>query len=117
MAAPWTFSIDQTQLPEREVRLQLTDINDVADAIRRLAVRGAPAIGVAAAIGLALDASAHTKLDSQDFLKRLDESVALLHATRPTAVNLSWALARMRSCAHANAHVSAGEIDRVQAVR
>jgi methylthioribose-1-phosphate isomerase len=92
------------------VRLQLTDINDVADAIRRLAVRGAPAIGVAAAIGLALDASAHTKLDSQDFLKRLDESVALLHATRPTAVNLSWALERMRSCAHAYAHVSAGEI-------
>ena len=95
--------IDQTRLPEREVRLQLADVDGVADAIRRLAVRGAPAIGIAAAMGLALDAAAHTKLDKESFLQRLEQSAALLRNTRPTAVNLSWALQRMRSCAQAHA--------------
>jgi methylthioribose-1-phosphate isomerase len=96
--------IDQTQLPEREVRLQLADVDSVADAIRRLAVRGAPAIGIAAAMGLALDAAAHTKLDQESFLQRLQQSLAVLRNTRPTAVNLSWALERMRSCAQTHAH-------------
>ena len=66
--------IDQTRLPEREVRLQLADVDGVADAIRRLAVRGAPAIGIAAAMGLALDAAAHTKLDKESFLQRLEQN-------------------------------------------
>ncbi len=92
--------IDQTQLPEREVRVQLSDVDAVADAIRRLAVRGAPAIGIAAAMGLALDAAAHTKLGQEAFLQRLEQSAALLRGTRPTAVNLFWALERMRTCAH-----------------
>jgi methylthioribose-1-phosphate isomerase len=96
--------LDQTELPGREVRLWLTNANAVADAIRRLAVRGAPAIGIAAAMGLALDAAAHTKLDKPAFLQRLDQTIALLRSTRPTAVNLFWALERMRSCAHAHAH-------------
>ena len=92
--------IDQTQLPEREVRLQLADVDAVADAIRRLAVRGAPAIGIAAALGLALDAAAHTKLDKENFLQRVEQSAALLRNTRPTAVNLFWAVERMRQRAH-----------------
>jgi methylthioribose-1-phosphate isomerase len=93
--------LDQTQLPEREVRLELSDVDDVADAIRRLAVRGAPAIGVAAAMGVALDAAAHTKLAKHDFLHRIDQTTQLLRTTRPTAVNLFWALERMSAHAHA----------------
>jgi methylthioribose-1-phosphate isomerase len=99
--------LDQTLLPEREVRVQLHTIDDVADAIRRLAVRGAPAIGIAAAMGLALDAAAHTKLDKDAFMHRLDESAARLRSTRPTAVNLFWALERMRAYAHAQAQAHA----------
>lgn len=90
--------LDQTQLPGHEVRLRLEHIDDVADAIRRLAVRGAPAIGIAAAMGLALDLASHTKLSATEFRRRVDESISLLLDTRPTAVNLSWALERMRAC-------------------
>ena len=98
--------LDQTQLPEREVRLQLTTADDVAAAIRRLAVRGAPAIGIAAAMGVALDAAAHTKLAKPEFLERLGHTIEMLRATRPTAVNLFWALERMgaRARALADAH-------------
>ena len=72
--------LDQTLLPEREVWLHCRQPEDVAEAIRRLSVRGAPAIGVAAAYGLVLGA--------RDF----DAAWELLAATRPTAVNLRWAL-------------------------
>src|SRR5688572_33227832 len=88
--------LDQTLLPGREVRIHLQNIDDVADAIRRLAVRGAPAIGIAAAMGLAVDAARHSKLDKDTFLRRIEESAALLRSTRPTAVNLFWALERMQ---------------------
>jgi methylthioribose-1-phosphate isomerase len=95
--------LDQTLLPEREVRLQLESIDAVGDAIRRLAVRGAPAIGIAAAMGIAVDAAAHTKLDKAAFMRRLEQSVGLLRSTRPTAVNLFWALERMQRYAQAHA--------------
>ena len=87
--------LDQTQLPQREVRLYLENVDAVADAIRRLAVRGAPAIGIAAAMGVALDAAAHTKVAKTDFLERITQTILLLRSTRPTAVNLFWALERM----------------------
>src|SRR5688500_9077389 len=64
--------LDQTLLPEREVRIELRSVDEVGDAISRLAVRGAPAIGIAAAMGIALDAAAHTKLDKDKFMRRLD---------------------------------------------
>jgi methylthioribose-1-phosphate isomerase len=102
--------IDQTRLPEQDVRLLLGGIDEVADAIRRLAVRGAPAIGIAAAMGLALDAAAHTSLSKDDFLARLEHSILLLRSTRPTAVNLFWALERMDNCAREHADKSVGEI-------
>jgi methylthioribose-1-phosphate isomerase len=79
--------IDQTRLPAEEVWLRCERPEQVADAIRRLAVRGAPAIGVAAAYGLALG----LRESSGD---RLDEVYDLLALTRPTAVNLRWALDR-----------------------
>ncbi|HEX8854992.1 MAG TPA: S-methyl-5-thioribose-1-phosphate isomerase [Thermoleophilaceae bacterium] len=82
--------IDQTRLPTEEVWLRCERPEEVADAIRRLAVRGAPAIGVAAAYGLALGARDGAP-------ERVDEVHELLAATRPTAVNLRWALDRAQS--------------------
>jgi methylthioribose-1-phosphate isomerase len=78
--------LDQTRLPSEEVWLRCTSAEDVAGAIRRLAVRGAPAIGVAAAYGVVLGAR---RGDDLGFVTEL------LRSTRPTAVNLGWALDRM----------------------
>jgi methylthioribose-1-phosphate isomerase len=86
--------LDQTLLPEREVWVRCARPEEVADAIRRLAVRGAPAIGVAAAYGLALGMSAVR--EPAQLARRFGEVSALLGATRPTAVNLRWALERGR---------------------
>jgi methylthioribose-1-phosphate isomerase len=80
--------LDQRRLPDEEVELRCTSAAEVADAIRTLAVRGAPAIGVAAAYGYAL-AAAH----GED----LEAAYEVLAQARPTAVNLVWALERMRS--------------------
>jgi methylthioribose-1-phosphate isomerase len=79
--------LDQRRLPDDEVELRLGSAADVADAIRTLAIRGAPAIGVAAAYGFALAAKLGENLDSA-----YDELVS----ARPTAVNLRWALDEMR---------------------
>jgi methylthioribose-1-phosphate isomerase len=80
--------LDQRRLPDEEIELECRSAADVAEAIRALAIRGAPAIGLAAAYGYALAASL-----GED----LDDAHRLLASTRPTAVNLAWALARMRS--------------------
>lgn len=88
--------LDQTRLPEEEAWLRCTDVEQVAEAIRRLAVRGAPAIGIAAAYGLAL---ACREAESGDVGRRVDAAAELLAATRPTAVNLRWALERGRRLA------------------
>src|SRR3954468_11076710 len=82
--------LDQTRLPHEEVVLELTGAADTADAIRRLAVRGAPLIGIAAAYGLALEVAARPDLPA------LEAGWALLRAARPTAVNLAWAVDRVR---------------------
>ena len=82
--------LDQTRLPREEVWLSCTRPEEVADAIRRLAVRGAPAIGVAAAWGLVLAVAAAA--DAAEADARFAAAHALLAATRPTAVNLRWAL-------------------------
>jgi methylthioribose-1-phosphate isomerase len=82
--------LDQTRLPEEEAWLRCEDPEAVAGAIRRMAVRGAPAIGVAAAYGMALGAAAGRDLDGVH---------DLLAGTRPTAVNLRWALARAEAVA------------------
>jgi methylthioribose-1-phosphate isomerase len=84
---PRVVLLDQRRLPEEEVELECATAADVADAIRTLAVRGAPAIGVAAAYGLALAA-----LRGED----MDVAERVLVGSRPTAVNLPWALAQMR---------------------
>src|SRR5947209_11670729 len=86
--------LDQTRLPAEEVWLACREPAEVAGAIRRLAVRGAPAIGVAAAYGLALGLRGIE--DAALLPPRFEEVSNLLAATRPTAVNLRWALARGR---------------------
>jgi methylthioribose-1-phosphate isomerase len=91
--------LDQRRLPG-EVRYQdCADYRDVAEAIRTLAVRGAPAIGIAAAMGLALGARSLSSASADDFQSRLSKIADELAATRPTAVNLFWALDRMKRVA------------------
>jgi len=91
--------LDQRRLPGEIVERAHAGWREVADAIRTLAVRGAPAIGVAAAFGVVLAARASRARDWDRFLADLEEAIAGLAATRPTAVNLFWALARMRRTA------------------
>lgn len=85
--------IDQTRLPQELVYLELDDIDEIVAAIRRLSVRGAPAIGCAAALGLAACA---LQLDADRFSEGIHHLADQLAATRPTAVNLFWALDRCR---------------------
>lgn len=84
--------IDQTRLPEERVYLELADIGEIVAAIKQLSVRGAPAIGCAAALGLAATAQ---HLDS-NFQVAMGQLADQLAASRPTAVNLFWALNRCR---------------------
>jgi len=84
---PKVVLLDQRRLPDEEVELECRTVDELVTAIRELAVRGAPAIGVAAAYGLALAAARGEDVDA---------AAAALAASRPTAVNLSWALAELR---------------------
>ncbi|HEX5575924.1 MAG TPA: hypothetical protein VFX42_08635, partial [Gemmatimonadales bacterium] len=100
--------LDQTRLPEEEVYRDLRDVEDVAEAIRSLRVRGAPLIGIAAAMGVAMVAGPRgSGAAGEDGLGRIREACRVLGATRPTAVNLHWALKRMERRAEAAA--GAGE--------
>jgi methylthioribose-1-phosphate isomerase len=87
--------IDQTKLPNKLVYFKCNDFNDVAYAIKNLVIRGAPAIGVAAALGLAL-AATHSKAKTvSELMSDLDIAFKVLRATRPTAINLFWGLERV----------------------
>jgi methylthioribose-1-phosphate isomerase len=87
--------LDQTRLPAEEVYLEITDYQEVAEAIRILAVRGAPAIGIAAAYGTALGALAIRTRVKAEFIARLKKVTQTLSESRPTARNLFWAIERM----------------------
>ncbi|WP_432822862.1 S-methyl-5-thioribose-1-phosphate isomerase [Trichloromonas sp.] len=93
--------IDQRLLPTEEIWIDTIDYHGVADAIRTMVVRGAPAIGVAAAFGAYLGARDIEADDFDSFFARFEKVCAVLAATRPTAVNLFWALDRMKSFAKA----------------
>ena len=88
--------IDQTRLPSDLVMLECRDVRIMWDAIKRLCVRGAPAIGIAAAMGAVLGIRECDGEDRAGFLKKLDEVCEYLASSRPTAVNLRWALDRIR---------------------
>jgi methylthioribose-1-phosphate isomerase len=88
------FLLDQRALPAEERYVELLAAADVAEAIRAMVVRGAPAIGIAAAYGMALAARAAIDLGGAGYLRALEESGARLAEARPTAVNLAWAVGR-----------------------
>ena len=119
--------LDQRRLPQEVVELRLTAWQDVAEAIREMAVRGAPAIGVAAAYGMALAAARSTAGSVEVLREDVARAGTGLAAARPTAVNLPWAVARMgeeaarphadpaalREALRAKAEaIHAGEVDR-----
>ncbi|SKA72071.1 methylthioribose-1-phosphate isomerase [Thiothrix eikelboomii] len=87
--------LDQRKLPHAEHYLQLYSAEDTAEAIRNMVVRGAPAIGIAAAYGLLMAARKAFKQYPHDWRARLQPDIEVLAAARPTAVNLHWALQRM----------------------
>jgi methylthioribose-1-phosphate isomerase len=97
--------IDQTELPHKEVFLELRDCHEVADAIKKLCIRGAPDIGVAAAYGFALAAQSIKASSKADFLTKLRPISKTLASSRPTAVNLFWALERMNKVAQSGKNV------------
>ena len=98
--------IDQTRLPWETVFLELEDYREVASAIKEMQIRGAPAIGIAAAYGMALGAQGVEAASKEEFMAKLRLVSETLSATRPTAVNLSWALERMNRVAEAGKDVA-----------
>ncbi len=99
--------VDQRKLPGQEVYVRCRTVNDVARAIKTMVIRGAPAIGVAAAMGVALGIRASRASGTRQLAVELNKICDRLAATRPTAVNLFWAIARMRQAFAAG--VQAGE--------
>ncbi|NJL10903.1 MAG: S-methyl-5-thioribose-1-phosphate isomerase [Calothrix sp. SM1_7_51] len=92
--------IDQTRLPNEYAFVEIHRCSDMAQAIKTMIVRGAPAIGIAAAYGMYLGAREIDTENREQFLRRLEEVAYMLRATRPTAVNLSWAISRMLKAAY-----------------
>jgi methylthioribose-1-phosphate isomerase len=101
--------LDQRRLPHEEIYNEYTDYHSVAQAIKDMVVRGAPAIGITAAMGIALGARVSTATTFAAFYQELEQICQTLGATRPTAVNLFWAITRMKNLvlAHRHAEISA----------
>lgn len=102
--------IDQTKLPLTEEFIECRDYQCLAEAIKNLRIRGAPAIGVAAAFGVVLGILPQKAENSEQLLAHLEKVAADLAATRPTAVNLFWALERMKQKAAEVAHLGPEDI-------
>lgn len=97
--------IDQRLLPSEETYLMLRSYEEVAEAIRKMVIRGAPAIGIAAAMGIALGASQSVGSSVADIDDDLQYICEVMGKTRPTAVNLFWAIERMRTTFQKNKHL------------
>ncbi|NJN49155.1 MAG: S-methyl-5-thioribose-1-phosphate isomerase [Alkalinema sp. RL_2_19] len=104
--------IDQTKIPAEFGKVEIRSSQAMAAAIKTMIVRGAPAIGIAASFGLCLGAQEIQTADRQEFLTQLEAIAVMLRATRPTAVNLFWAIDRMMQAAQS----SVGDIDQIRAV-
>jgi len=91
--------IDQTKLPNELVYVKFSDYKEVANAIQTLVVRGAPAIGVSGAFGLALAALQSIAINKDELIKDLEKAKKILFETRPTAVNLKWGLEKIMKVA------------------
>lgn len=105
--------IDQTRLPEELVYLEINNVDQMAEAIKSLRIRGAPAIGIAGAFGLLLGLQNFQGEDKEEFFNLLHKTAEYLNATRPTAVNLSWALNRMKKMAEENRARAIPEIKQI----
>lgn len=102
--------IDQTKLPGETVFLRLSTPEEIYEAIYKLRVRGAPAIGVAAAIGIYAVCSRLPETDTERFIAEFDRIKAYLVSSRPTAVNLAWALERMAAKVHSCRDLTVEEV-------
>ncbi|HXJ96837.1 MAG TPA: S-methyl-5-thioribose-1-phosphate isomerase [Terriglobia bacterium] len=109
--------IDQTLLPAQEVYRTYTDYQGVAEAIRSMVIRGAPAIGVAAAMGIALGVSKSAAGTVDKLRAEFDEIARTISQTRPTAVNLFWAVERMRRLSESALTETGSESARITAVK
>lgn len=100
--------LDQSRLPLEVTYVECTDYHKVAEGIKKLWIRGAPAIGIAAAMGIALGAQDITAGSADDFSKELEPVMQTILATRPTAVNIRWAVERIKTllAAHRDASVA-----------
>ncbi|MBN1895113.1 S-methyl-5-thioribose-1-phosphate isomerase [bacterium] len=103
--------IDQTRLPQNLVHLDIREIPALADAVRELKIRGAPAIGIAAAMGMALAAWNFSGKDAEKMARAVREAGSILASTRPTAVNLFWAVGRMEKRLARDLH---GGVDKIR---
>ncbi len=103
--------IDQTRLPAELSMIECRDVKTMWEAIQTLAVRGAPAIGIAAAMGAILAVRNDSSRDRAGFLQKLGEACDYLATARPTAVNLFWALGRIRECAES---VDSTDVDTIK---
>src|SRR5258705_455012 len=88
--------VDQRKLPATEVYVHCKTVNEVAKALTTMVIRGAPAIGVCASMGLALGAARSKATGTKQFTTEFQRNCDLLAETRPTAVNLFWAIERMK---------------------
>lgn len=102
--------LDQTRLPSEVVWFSISTREELYEAIKSLRVRGAPAIGVAAAIGIATCARDYKEEDFTSFYKHFCEDKTYINSSRPTAVNLSWALERMAVCVRSHKDLPVSEI-------
>jgi methylthioribose-1-phosphate isomerase len=105
--------LDQTLLPREEKYVDIMTVEEMCDAIRRLVVRGAPAIGVAAAMGVALGMLDAAEQDRDAFDRQLQHVTTQIAATRPTAVNLFWAVNRMKTLCDASREIAVADLKRL----
>ncbi|MGH9406861.1 MAG: S-methyl-5-thioribose-1-phosphate isomerase [Terriglobia bacterium] len=109
--------IDQTRLPSEEVYVTCGDYREVAEAIRTMVIRGAPAIGVAAAMGVAKGVADSSEQTAGELAAEFETIAKTLRATRPTAVNLFWAIERMRQVLNAALASEGSEAAKVRAAK
>ncbi len=109
--------LDQRMLPVQEVYRHYTNYHDVADAIRSMVVRGAPAIGIAAAMGIALAAVKSKAHTIDDFKAEMMQVCEIFASTRPTAVNLFWAINRMKQIIENTEDIEKCKIDLISTAK
>ncbi|PAU93644.1 S-methyl-5-thioribose-1-phosphate isomerase [Aliifodinibius salipaludis] len=105
--------LDQTYLPRREVYSEIRDVGRMWEAIKKLRIRGAPAIGIAAAYGLYLGIKDLPENSFESFIVEVDRIAEYLEGARPTAVNLKWATDRIKSTIHAHKDKDISEIKEI----